>query len=196
MGVGFFRGNLRPKSTSTLLQIIRERRHNLFDILGCRILRMGHGMPVDVGRGARLRVPGPTLHRVDRCANVQKQVELTDVGWLDVLKPHFPHYGQNMLFSVTAVIARRVRPNGKVFAGEPALHVAFQGKLRRIEGHAALDLVRDLPDPVETLSLRLGILGDAPAAQADLGAPAAILALEDTAFVVASLFSHAHFSFL
>jgi hypothetical protein len=100
------------------------------------------------------------------------------------------------LFCVPAVVSCRVLPDGKVFACEPALHVAFQGKLGGIECHPVLDLVRDLPDPIMTLALGLGILGDAFAAQADLGAPAPILPLVDSAFVVASLFCRVHSSFL
>lgn len=109
---------------------------------------------------------------------LRSQVQLEDVGGLDVLEPYFPYHGQDMLFGVAAVVVGRVRPDGKVFAGEPALHVAFQGELRHIEGHSMLDLISDLPDPVLAFSLRLGILGDAPAAQADLGTPTSILPLE------------------
>ena len=76
------------------------------------------------------------------------------------------------------------------------MHVAFNGDLCGIEVHAALDLIRDLLDPVVTLSLRLGILGDASAAQTDQYAPASILLLVYGAFVVASLFYHVHSSFL
>ena len=124
------------------------------------------------------------------------QVQLTDMGWLDVLEPHFSDHRQDILFSIPAVVACRVLPDGKIFASEPALHVAFQGQLGGIEGHAVLDLVRDLADPVVTLALRLGILGVAPTAQADLGAPAPVTPLVDRALVVASLFCHVHFSFL
>ena len=93
------------------------------------------------------------------------------------------------------MIPCRVRPYGKVFAGEPALHEAFQGEPRSIEGQAVFDLIRDLLDPVMTLFLRLGILGDAPTTQTDLGAPTSVFPLVYGAFVVASLFSHVHFSF-
>jgi hypothetical protein len=114
----------------------------------------------------------------------------------DVLKPHLSDHGQDVLFRIATIVACRVLLDGKVFACEPGLHVAFQGQLGGIEGHTVLDLVRDLADPVMTLALGLGILGDAFTAQADLGAPAPILALVDSAFVVASLFCHDHFSFL
>jgi hypothetical protein len=53
------------------------------------------------------------------------------------------------------------------------------------------DLVQGLLDPLPALALRLAILGDASAAQADLANPPAILPLEDAAFVVAS---STHFS--
>jgi hypothetical protein len=33
---------------------------------------MSHYMSVDVGRDARLRVPCPSLHRVDRCTDIQQ----------------------------------------------------------------------------------------------------------------------------
>ena len=70
-----FRGDFELKPTAALQQVICERCHNFLDILGCRVLGMGHGMPVDVGGDARLRVPCPALHRVDRCADVQEQGE-------------------------------------------------------------------------------------------------------------------------
>ena len=127
---------------------------------------------------------------------MQPQIKLTDMSWENILEPHFSNHGQDMLFGVAAIISCRVRPDGKVFTIKPALHVAFQGELGGIKGHAVLDLVRDLPDPVVTLSLRLGILGDASTAQADLGGPTSIFPLIYGAFIVASLFCHVHLSFL
>jgi hypothetical protein len=76
------------------------------------------------------------------------------------------------------------------------LHEAFQGELGGIEGQAVFDLIRDLLDPVVTLPARLGVLGDAFAAQANLGTPSTVIPLIDRAFVIASLFCHIHFSFL
>jgi hypothetical protein len=124
------------------------------------------------------------------------QVQLADLSGEDVLKPHLSDHGQDILFRIPAVVACHVLPDGKVFACEPTFHVTFQGQLGGIERHAVFDLVRDLPNSVMALALGLGILGDAFSAQADLGAPALILALVDRAFVIASLFCHVHFSFL
>ena len=128
--------------------------------------------------------------------HLHPQVHMADMRGENILEPHFSHHGQDFLFGVAAIITCRVRPYRKVFAGEPALHEAFQGELGGIEGQAVLDLVRDLPDPVVTFALRLGILGDAPTTQADLGTPSTVIPLIDRAFVIASLFCHIHFSFL
>lgn len=72
MGDVFLRGIFRPKSTATLLRNVCERCHNLLDILGCRILGMGHHMPVYVGGDTRFRVPRPSLHCVYRRTDIQQ----------------------------------------------------------------------------------------------------------------------------
>jgi hypothetical protein len=48
MAGGFLQGNFGSKSTATLLQVIFERFHDFLDIFGCRILQMGHYVPIDI----------------------------------------------------------------------------------------------------------------------------------------------------
>jgi hypothetical protein len=48
MGEDFLQGNLRPRKVAALLQVICERCLNLFDVICCRTLGMGHDMPLDV----------------------------------------------------------------------------------------------------------------------------------------------------
>ena len=55
------------------MQVICEQCHNLFDVIRRRILGMGHYVPVDIGCDARLGVACPSLHCVDRCADVQQE---------------------------------------------------------------------------------------------------------------------------
>jgi hypothetical protein len=72
----------------------------------------------------------------------------------------------------------------------------LKGDLRAVEGQAVIDLIQGLVDPITAFLLRLAVLRDPSAIQADLCAPAAVLPLEDAAFVVASLTCHVQFSFL
>ena len=73
MGDSFTRGIFGPKTAATLLQVNCERFHDLFDILGCRILGMGHYVPIDVGSDTRFRVPCSSLHCIYRSTHVQQQ---------------------------------------------------------------------------------------------------------------------------
>ncbi len=68
-------GFLAQNSAAFLLQVICERCHNLFDILGGLFIRTVHGVPVDIRGDTGLRMPGPFLDRVDRCAYVQQERE-------------------------------------------------------------------------------------------------------------------------
>jgi hypothetical protein len=75
MGGCFFHGIFWPKSTAPLLRNDCERFHDLLDIFDCRILGMGHYMPINVGGDTRLGVPCPVLHCVDWCSNIEEQGE-------------------------------------------------------------------------------------------------------------------------
>jgi hypothetical protein len=128
--------------------------------------------------------------------HLHPQVKLAHLSGEDGLQSHPAQCRQDIQVHVLAVVPHGARSAGQRLPGQPALHVLCKGDLRAIEGQAVVDLIQGLIDPVPAFLLRLGILGEASAVQADLGAPAPVLALEDAAFVVAAFACHVHFSFL
>ncbi len=140
------------------------------------------------------------MHQLDRTGtlpfHLQPQIELADMRGSNCLQTHLAKNRQDVLFGVAPIVAGRVWPAGEFLTREPALHVSFQGELRAFKGQAVFDLVKGLFDPLAAFMLGLGVLGDAPAREADLSTPEAIFAVIDRAFVVSASTSHSDSSFL
>src|SRR5258706_15534536 len=123
-------------------------------------------------------------------------IKLLDVTGQDILEFQLAQHGQDIKSGISPIPIDSTRSSGKFLAVQPDFEEALQRELGAFKGQTTVNLAERLLDPIMAFLLSLAILGQASSVQADLGAPETILPSIQPAFIVASSFSHAHFSFL
>ena len=120
-------------------------------------------------------------------------VQLPQVTGLDILQSHLPQGGDDVLVGDLPVLKNRMRSPADFLPIQPGLDELGQRHLKTIVGQATINLHQHCLDPIPAFGLRLGVLDQAPAVQADLCHPLlSVFPVENRPFVVRSSMSHGY----